>query len=60
MKVGIGAVDLDRLVPRNRLQAKLRLPVKLHKGRVVVRIEQAERVNAKAFHEAEGARNGAI
>ena len=37
MEVGIGAVDLDRLVPDHRLQAELRLPVELDEGRFVLR-----------------------
>ena len=60
MKIGIGAVDLDGLVPRNRLQAELRLPVELHEGRLVVGVEQTERVDAETFHEAERARDGAV
>ena len=55
MEVRIGAVDLDRLVPQHRLHAELRLPVKLDESRFVLRIDQAEGVDAKAFHEAERA-----
>ena len=33
VEVGVGAVDLDRLVPHHRLQAELRLPVELHERR---------------------------
>ena len=60
MEVGIGAVDLDRLVPDHRLQAELRLPVELDEGRFVLGVDQAEGVDAKPFHEAEGARNRAV
>ena len=60
VEVRIGAVDLDRLVPDDRLQAELRLPVEFHEGRLVLRVEQPEGVDAEAFHEAEGARDGAI
>ena len=34
MEVGIGAVDLDRLVPDHRLKTQLRLPMKLDEGRL--------------------------
>ena len=60
MIVRIGAVDLHRLVPQHRLHAELRLPDEFHEGRVIARIEQAEGVDAEAFHEAEGARDGAV
>ena len=32
VEVGVGAVDLHRLVPDHRLQAELRLPVELDEG----------------------------
>ena len=60
VEVGIGAVDLHRFVPEHRLQAELRLPVKLDEGGAVFLIEQAEGVDAEAFHEAEGSRDGPI
>ena len=34
MEVGIGAIDLDGLVPNDRLQAQLRLPVEFDEGRI--------------------------
>ena len=37
VEVGVGAVDLDRLVPHHRLQAELRLPVELHERRLARR-----------------------
>ena len=49
VEVGIGAVDLHRLVPDHRLQAELRLPVELDEGRFAARVEQAEGVDAEAL-----------
>ena len=60
VEIRIGAVDLDRLVPDHRLQAELRLPVELDEGRFVLGVDQPEGVDAEAFHEAEGARDGAV
>ena len=60
MEIRIGAVDLDRLVPQHRLQPELRLPVKFDEGRFVLGVDQAEGVDAKAFHEAERARDRAV
>ena len=60
MEVGIGAVDLDGLVPEDRLQAQLRLPVKFDEGRFVLRVDQPEGVDAKTFHEPKRARDGAV
>jgi hypothetical protein len=60
MEVGIGAVDFHGLVPEHRLHAQLRLPVKLDERRFALRIDEAEGVDAKPFHEAERARDGAI
>ena len=57
MEVGIGAVDLDRLVPDDRLQAELRLPDEFDEGGFVLRVDQPEGVDAKSLHEAEGARD---
>ena len=57
VEVGIGAVDLHRLVPDDRLHAELRLPVELDEGRLAVRVDQAEGVDAEALHEAERARD---
>jgi hypothetical protein len=37
VEVRVGAVDLDRLVPHDRLQALLRLPVELDEGRLCPR-----------------------
>jgi hypothetical protein len=57
VKVGIGAIDLDGLVPDDRLQAQLGLPVEFDKGRVACCVEQPEGVNAEAFHCAKRARD---
>ena len=53
MKVRIGAVDLHGFIPEHGLQAKLRLPMKLHKRRFAVGVDEPERVDAEAFHKAE-------
>ena len=53
MKVRVGAVQLHRLVPNHRLQALLRLPMELDEGRLAGCVDQAEGVDAEAFHEAE-------
>ena len=37
VEIGVGAVDLDRLVPDHRLHAQLRLPVELDEGRLARR-----------------------
>ena len=60
MEIRIGAVDLHGLVPQHRLQPELRLPVKLDERRLVLRIDETERVNAEPFHEAERARDGPV
>ena len=57
VEVGVGAVDLHRLVPDDRLHALLRLPVELDEGRFALGVDEAEGVDAEAFHEAEGARD---
>ena len=57
VEVGIGAVDLDRFVPDHRLEAELGLPVELDEGGFAVGVDQAESVDAKALHHAEGARD---
>ena len=49
MKVRIGAVDLHRFVPQHRLQAQLWLPVKLDERRLVLRLDEAERVDAETL-----------
>ena len=53
MEVRIGAVQLHRLVPDHRLQALLRLPMELDEGRLAGGVDEAEGVDAEAFHEAE-------
>ena len=37
VKIWIGAINLNRFVPDHRLQAKLGLPVKFDKGRLLLR-----------------------
>ena len=53
MKVRVGAVQLHGLVPHHRLHALLRLPMELDEGRLARCVDQAEGVDAEAFHEAE-------
>ncbi len=48
--VGIGAVDLDRLVPHHRLHAEHRQPVELDEGRLALGVDQPEGVDAEALH----------
>ncbi len=60
MKVGVGAVDLERLVPYHGLQAELRLPVKLDESRFAPSIDHPEGMDAEPFHESERARDRAI
>ena len=55
MEVGVGAVDLHRLVPHHRLHAELRLPVELDERRLAGGVDEAERVHAEALHEPERA-----
>jgi hypothetical protein len=54
MEVGVGAVDLHRLVPQHRLQPLLGLPVELHERRLALGVDEAEGVDPEALHEAEG------
>ena len=58
--VGIGARDLDRLVPQRRLHAEPRPPVELHEARLACRVDEAERVHAEAFHHAKRPRDRAV
>ena len=60
VEVGVGAVDLERLVPHHRLHALARLPVELHEGGVAVGVDEAVGVDAEALHEAERARDRAV
>ena len=60
VEVGIGAVDLDRLVPQHRLHALLRLPVELHERRLAGGVHEPERVDAEALHEPERPRDGTV
>ena len=60
MEVRIGAADLDRLVPVERMRAEHRRPVELHEHGLARLIDQAEGVHAEALHHAVAARNGAV
>ncbi|MNM70489.1 hypothetical protein D3C81_821180 [compost metagenome] len=59
MEIGVLAVDLDRLVPDQRMRAAHRLPVELDQRALPLGIDKAEGVHAKPFHRAETARDGA-
>jgi hypothetical protein len=52
MESRIGARDLDRLVPHQRMGAELGLPVELDEVRLALRIDEAEGVHAEALHHA--------
>ncbi|MCW0414557.1 hypothetical protein NB689_000311 [Xanthomonas sacchari] len=60
VEVRVGAGQLHRLVPDRGLQAELRPPVELDEGAAAFRVEQAEAVDAEAFHHAQRARDGAV
>src|SRR6478609_7708640 len=60
MEIGVSAVDLDGLVPSNRLQAKLGLPVEFDEGRLVPRIHEPKRMDAKTFHETKRSGNRTV
>ena len=60
MEIGVGAVDLDRLVPHHRLEALLGLPVEFDEGRFALRVDEAEGVDAEAFHRAKRAGDRAV
>jgi hypothetical protein len=60
MEVRIGAVDLDRFVPGDRLQAELRLPVKLHEGRFILGIDQRKVWTPNPSMKRKRARDGTI
>ena len=60
MVVGIGAGDLDALVPVQRMRAGDGGPVKLHEARLPLGVHQAEGVHAEALHGAEASRQRAV
>ena len=60
MKVGIGAGDLHRLVPHQRVRAGARRPVELDEVRFAGGVDQPEGVHAEALHRPVAARDGAI
>ena len=60
VEIGIGAVDLDRLVPHHRLQSEFGLPVEFDERRLAFGVHQAKGVDAEAFHEPERARDRAV
>ena len=60
MEVRIGAGDLHRLVPVQRMRAGERAPVKLHERRLALLVDEPERVHAEALHHAIAARDRAV
>ena len=60
LEVGIGAGDLDRLVPDRRGEPRARLPVKLDEGAFPLGIDEAEGMDAEPLHRGEAARQRAI
>ena len=60
VEVGVGAGDLDRLVPHQRVRAQLGRPVELDEGRLALLIDEAEGVHAEALHHAEAARDRSV
>ncbi len=60
MEIRIGAGNLDRLIPVERMRAGERCPVELDEHGLVVRVHQPECVHAKALHHAIAARDGPI
>ena len=60
VEVGVGTVDLDRLVPHHRLQPGLGLPVELDERRPAFGVDQPERVHAEPLHEPERPRDGPV
>ena len=60
VEIGIGAVDLHRLVPQHRLQALLRLPMEFDEGGFARVVDQPEAVHSETLDRAERARDRAI
>ena len=58
--VRVGAGNLHRLVPHQRMGAGLGVPVKLDEHRFARRVDQPEGVHAEALHGGVAARNGAV
>ena len=53
VKIRVGAGDLDRLVPRERVRSGHRIPVKFNEARLARRVHEAERVHAESLHHAQ-------
>ncbi len=60
MKIGVGAANLQRLVPIERVRACDGPPMKLHERGLALLIDEPERVDAKALHHAQAARQRPI
>ena len=60
VKIVVGSLELESLVPDDRLHPELRLPVKFDEGRLAFGVHHPKGVDAKAFHHAIAARNRAI
>ena len=60
MEIRVCPVDLDRLVPSDRLQTLFRFPMEFDEGRFALGIDQAEGMDAKTFHGAQRTRDRPI
>ena len=60
VKIVVGRLELESLVPDDGLHPELRLPVKLDEVRLAFGVHHPKGVNAKSFHHAIAARNRAI
>src|SRR5665213_986557 len=57
MKVGVGAGDLDRLVPNKRMRAGHRIPMKLDELRLAFVVYKPKSVHAESLHHTVAARD---
>jgi hypothetical protein len=60
VEVGVGAADLHRLVPHQRVRAGQGQPVELHEARFTGLIDQPVGVDAETLHRAVAARDAAV
>jgi hypothetical protein len=60
VEVGVGAVDLHRFVPHQRVRAGHRQPVELDEVRLALVVDETVRVHAEAGHRAVAARDAAV
>jgi hypothetical protein len=60
VKIRVEASGELRLFPDQRMHAGQRLPMEFHQAALPVRVDEAECVNAEAFHRPVGTRNAAV